>query len=38
MKDFPAVAVANYFVQGSVNENRPIDNLKVNKLVYLAHG
>ena len=38
MKDFPAVVVANYFVQKGVDEERPIDNMKVNKLVYLAHG
>ena len=38
MKTFPAVVVANYFVQKGVDEKRPIDNMKVNKLVYLAHG
>lgn len=34
IKTFPAVVVANYFVQKGIDEKRPIDNLKVNKLVF----
>jgi uncharacterized phage-associated protein len=33
-----AVAVANYFVQKSINEQKPISPMKVQKLVYIAHG
>ncbi len=38
MKTFPAIIVANFFVEKSIDEKMPITNLKVNKLVYLAHG
>lgn len=38
MKTFPAIIVANFFVEKSIDEKMPISNLKVNKLVYLAHG
>ena len=38
MKTFPAIIVANFFVKKSIDEDMPISNLKVNKLVYLAHG
>lgn len=38
MKTFPAIIVANYFVKKSIDEEMPISNLKVNKLVYLSHG
>lgn len=38
MKTFPAIIVANFFVEKSIDEEMPISNLKVNKLVYLAHG
>lgn len=39
MKDFPAVVVANYFVEKGKKEGRPVEGvLKLIKLVYLAHG
>jgi len=31
-------AVANFFVQKSLNERRPIDHMKLQKLVYFSHG
>lgn len=38
MKDFPAVVVANYFVQQGKADKKNIDLLKLVKLVYIAHG
>ena len=38
MKTFPAIILANYFVKKSIDEEMPMTNLKVNKLVYLSHG
>lgn len=38
MKTFPAIILANYFVKKSLDDEMRITNLKVNKLVYLAHG
>ena len=39
MKDFPAVVVANYFVEKGKQEGRPVEGiLKLIKLVYIAHG
>ena len=39
MKDFPAVVVANYFVDKGKKEGRPVEGvLKLIKLVYIAHG
>ena len=39
MKTFPAVVVANYFIERGKKEGRPIEGiLKLIKLVYLAHG
>lgn len=39
MKTFPAVVVANYFVERGLAENRPVEGvLKLIKLVYIAHG
>ncbi|MBX2834978.1 MAG: DUF4065 domain-containing protein [Micavibrio sp.] len=33
-----AIAVANYFVQKGMDESIPISPMKVQKLVYIAHG
>ncbi len=33
-----AIAVANYFVVKGVKENRPVDAMKLQKLLYFAHG
>ena len=39
MKTFPAVVVANYFVDKGKEEGRPVEGvLKLIKLVYIAHG
>ncbi len=38
MKTFPAVIVANYFIETAIAEKRRIDLLKTVKLVYLAQG
>ena len=38
MKDFPAVVVANYFVEKGKADKKNIDLLKLVKLVYIAHG
>ena len=39
MKDFPAVVVANYFIDKGKKEDRPVEGvLKLIKLVYIAHG
>lgn len=33
-----AIAVANYFVAKGAEEGRPVDPMKLQKLVYFAHG
>lgn len=33
-----AHAIANYFIEKAIQENKPIDQMKVQKLVYFAHG
>ena len=39
MKDFPAVVVANYFVDRGKDDKKKIEGLlKLVKLVYIAHG
>ncbi len=38
MKDFPAIVVANYFVERAREAKQEIGILKLIKLVYLAHG
>lgn len=35
---YPALAVANYFIDKANVENTPLDHLKLQKLVYFAHG
>ncbi len=35
---YPALAIANEFVRMGMDEGRPIDPMKLQKLVYLAHG
>ena len=35
---YSANEIANYFLSKSVKENKPITNLKLQKLVYMAHG
>jgi uncharacterized phage-associated protein len=35
---FPAAAIANEFIRRGLTENIGVDPLKVQKLVYLAHG
>ena len=34
----PALAIANEFIRLGIGEGRPIDPMKLQKLVYLAHG
>lgn len=34
----PSEVVANYFIQKSFNEGIPLDQMKLLKLVYIAHG
>lgn len=34
----PALTVANYFVQKGLDEGKPLSPMKVQKLVYIAHG
>ena len=38
MKDFPAVVVANYFIEKGKADKKNVDLLKLVKLVYIAHG
>ena len=33
-----AITIANYFIDKGIQENKPIDQMKVQKLVYFAHG
>ncbi len=35
---YPAIAVANYFVARGVEEGCPVSPMKLQKLVYFAHG
>lgn len=35
---YPALAVANYFIQKSNDEGEPVDPLKLQKLIYFANG
>lgn len=34
----PSEVIANYFIQKSFNEGVPLDQMKLLKLVYIAHG
>jgi uncharacterized phage-associated protein len=38
MKPYSPIAVANRFLQLSFAEKRPIDHMKLQKLVFFAHG
>lgn len=35
---YSAIDIAQYFLDRAKEENRPVSNLKLQKLVYLAHG
>ncbi|MFZ2619503.1 MAG: type II toxin-antitoxin system antitoxin SocA domain-containing protein [Alphaproteobacteria bacterium] len=37
-KTYSAVAIANFFVRKGLDEGRPVTPMKVQKLVYIAHG
>ena len=34
----PSTAIANFFIEKGIQENRQVDQMKVQKLVYFAHG
>jgi len=38
MRGYPPLAIANYFIERAVEEGAPVDHLKLQKLVYIAHG
>ncbi len=38
MKQNSAIAVANWFVLKGISENKPVDTMKLLKLVYIAQG
>ena len=33
-----SLAIANYFISRSIQENRPLEHRKLQKLLYIAHG
>jgi uncharacterized phage-associated protein len=33
-----STTIANFFIEKGVQENKPVDQMKVQKLVYFAHG
>lgn len=35
---YSSFAIANYFIQKGVEENKPLSHLELQKLVYIAHG
>lgn len=35
---YPAKAVANYFVRRGLQDHNPVDPMKLQKLIYFAHG
>lgn len=35
---YPAAAVANYFVKKGLRAGRPVEPMKLQKLIYFAHG
>lgn len=35
---YPALAIANYFIDKANVEDTPLDHLRLQKLVYMAHG
>ncbi|MEM7584591.1 MAG: type II toxin-antitoxin system antitoxin SocA domain-containing protein [Acidobacteriota bacterium] len=35
---YPASAIANYFVQRGLQDRSPVDPMKLQKLIYFAHG
>lgn len=35
---YSSTDIANYFLSNSIRDNTPVSNLKLQKLVYLAHG
>ena len=37
-KSYPAEAVANWFIKKGLDEGKPVDHLRLQKLVYIAHG
>ncbi len=38
MKRYPAAAIANFFIQKGISENNDLTLMKLNKLIYIAHG
>lgn len=35
---YNATSIANFFIRKGITEGRPVDQMKVQKLVYFAHG
>lgn len=35
---YTATAIANFFIEKGIQERKPVDQMKVQKLVYFAHG
>lgn len=35
---YSATAIANFFIEKGMQEGKPVDQMKVQKLVYFAHG
>lgn len=35
---YNATSIANFFIRKGIEERRPVDQMKVQKLVYFAHG
>jgi len=35
---YSAIQIANYFIKLSKKDNKPVDNMKLQKLVYIAYG
>jgi uncharacterized phage-associated protein len=38
VKPYPALTVANWFIEKSIKESTPISHMKLQKLLYFAHG
>lgn len=33
-----ATSIANFFIQKGMEDRKPVDQMKIQKLVYFAHG
>ena len=38
MSSYPALLIANYFIDAALKDGQPISHLKLQKLLYFAHG